>query len=478
MSNTPGSCRAIANRGDRVTEIQRPKVVLIGAGSLFFGRQAIWQMAHSEHLRTGTLSLVDVNAAHLARMKTLADKVVAHTGAPLKIEASLEGRDVLSGADFVVLSFADHSVKYRGLDCAVALKYGIRMCSGDTIGPGGIMRTLREFPRILAYCRDIEDLCPDAWVVNYINPTAANGLGLRLFAPNLKSFALCDGLHMPHVKRAYARRAGIIADDSEWNDEIDAAFDFRIAGPNHFTWLIKAVYEGRDVAPAIAEELKQRAACETVGGDTGAKARFNALITYSLYEAFGKVPTCTGHTKEYVRFWQGLGKTPEPVPPLSIWETAARYERHADMWNEVDAYVLGAAPIEEFMKKTGPDHATDIIEAMWGGLGKPFFVNTANSGAVPNMPDDAFLEILCDVGMDAVTPRPVGNAPVGLRGLWQQVLDTHELTARAAVECDRDLLYRAFLCDPLVSSPADSRAMIEELLEAEADVLPEKWKSS
>ena len=464
------------NQGDKMSASHGPKVVLIGAGSLFFGRQAIWQMAHSVHLQKGTLSLVDINAAHLARMKTLADKVVEHTGVPLRIEASTKACDVLAGADFVVFSFADHSVKYRGIDCEVALKYGIRMCSGDTIGPGGIMRTLREFPHILGYCRDIEKLCPEAWVINYINPTAANGIGLRLFAPKLKTFALCDGLHMPHVKRFYARRAGIIRDDAEWTEALAAAFDFRIAGPNHFTWLLKAVYEGRDMVPAIADYMRRNAARETEGGDTGAKTRFNESISSALYEAFGHVPTCTAHTKEYFRFWQGLGKTAESLPPLSIWETAERYERHADMWNEVDAYVLGAEPIGQFLVKTGPDHATDVIEAMWAGLDKPFFINTANDGAVPNMPDDAFLEMLCDVGMNRIAPRPVGNAPLGLRGLWQQVLDTHELTACAAAKCDRELLYRAFLCDPLVSSLADSRVMMDELLEKEAAALPEAWR--
>ena len=455
---------------------QQPKIVLIGAGSIFFGRQAIWQMTHSEHLSSGTLSLVDSNPVHLARMKALADKVVAHTGVPLKFEASTQAREVLKDADFVVFSFADHSVKYRGIDCEIALKYGIRMCSGDTIGPGGIMRSLREFPHILGYCREIEALCPDAWVINYINPTTANGIGLRLFAPKLKTFALCDGLHMPHVKRNYARRAGIIQDDKEWNAGVDAAFDFRIAGPNHFTWVLKADYQGRDVSPVIAETLRKEAARETDGGDLGAKARFNESIAYELYKAFGFVPACTGHTKEYVRFWQGLGRTPEPIPPLSIWETGNRYEWHADMWNEVDGYVLGTTPIDTFIKRTGPDHATDIIEAMWGGVKKPFFINTANGGAVPNMPADAFLEMLCDVGMDGLKPRAVGEAPVGLRGLWQQVLDSHELTVRAAVSGDRELLYRAFVCDPLVSSLADSRAMMDELLAAEKDVLPDYWK--
>src|SRR5210317_2069463 len=99
--------RQITYKGE---EMNGPKVVLIGAGSLFFGRQAIWQMAHSEHLQNGTLALVDTNAAHLARMKTLAQKVVAHTGVALKIEASTEARDLFPGADFVVFSFADHSV--------------------------------------------------------------------------------------------------------------------------------------------------------------------------------------------------------------------------------------------------------------------------------------------------------------------------------------------------------------------------------
>ncbi len=452
-----------------------PKVVVIGAGSIFFGRQAIWQMSQSEHLNSGTLALVDTDPVHLARMKTLADKVVAHTGVDLKIEGSTKAEEVLEGADFVVFSFADRSVKFRGIDCDVALKYGVRMCSGDTIGPGGIFRTLREFPKILAYCRQIEKKCPDAWVINYINPTAANGIGLRIFAPKLKTFALCDGLHMPHVKKYYAMRAGIIPDVEKWTDKIDRDFDFRIAGPNHFTWLVKAEYKGKNVVPKIAEHLAREAAKETNGLDTGAKAVFNNTITSALYKIFGHVPTCTGHTKEYVRFWQGLGRTAEPIPPLSIWETGDRYNWHSEMWREVDGYDLGVRPVDEFVKNGRPDHATDIIETMWGGLKKPFFINTANGGAVPNMPQDAFLEMLCDVSMKGPKPRPVGDAPVGLRGLWQQVLDTHELTARAAVTGDRELLLRAFLCDPLVSSIEDAKAMINELLQRERDALPGYW---
>ncbi len=454
---------------------QYPKVVVIGAGSLFFGRQAIWQMTQSPHLSGGTLGLVDTDPDRLQKLSALARKVAAESQVSLRVEASTERREVLPHADFVVLSFADRNVHFRGIDCQVSAKYGIRMCSGDTIGPGGIFRAMREFPEILACARDIESLCPDAWVINYINPTAVHGIGLRRYAPQIRSFALCDSLHMPHVKRGCALLARIIDDADDYTEDVAAQFDLRIAGVNHFTWVLKAAYKGTDVVPAIAESVRQRAAAETDGDDLGAKALFNASIAYALYEVFGYIPACIAHTKEYVRYWQGRGVLPEAIPPLSIWETEPRYQHTEAMWSEIDGYLSGETPIAGFLERHGPDHATDIIESMVGGLGKVFYVNTFNEGAVVNMSDDAFLELLCEVDMDGPRPLPVGEMPRGLRGLQEQVLDTHELTAQAIVACDRALLRRALLTDPLSSSIADGDAIIRELLEAERDAISAGW---
>jgi alpha-galactosidase/6-phospho-beta-glucosidase family protein len=194
-----------------------------------------------------------------------------------------------------------------------------------------------------------------------------------------------------------------------------------------------------------------------------------------LYDVFGAVPVCVAHTKEYVPYFQGLGKLPERVPPLSIWETEARYDRHDEMWQQVDGFVIGAMPIAEFDQVMGPDHATDIIENMVGNLGKPFYVNTANNGAVTNMAADAFLELLCDIDMDGPRPRPVGEMPRGLRSLQEVVLDTHELTAEAVATCDMTLLRRAMLTDPLVNSIADADALIKELIAAEQGAIAECW---
>lgn len=456
-------------------QLQNPKVVVIGAGSLFFGREAIWQMVHSPHLNTGTLALVDTNRERLDKMATLARMVIEHTGSALTLETAYDWQDVLPGADFVVLSFAERTVHFRDLDCAISEKYGIRMCSGDTIGPGGIFRAMRELPVIMACIDDIKALCPDAWVINYINPTAVHGIALQRYAPDVKSFALCDSLHMPHIKRQLAAGAGLIGEDDELPAAIAQDFDIQVAGVNHFTWLLKATYQGADVLPRIAESIRQLGLAEWQDEGADAKKKFNYTIMHVLYEIFGVIPLVTAHTKEYVRYWQGLGKTPEKLPPLNIWETDLRYERHAEMWQQVDDFISGKLPIESYMDTFGPDHATDIIENMVGGLGKPFYINTFNSGAVPNMADDAFLELLCDITMDGPTPHPSSAIPRGVRGMQELILDTHELTAEAVVTGERTLLRRALMTDPLTNSIADADAIINELLEAERDSLPPHW---
>ena len=121
------------------------------------------------------------------------------------------------------------------------------------------------------------------------------------------------------------------------------------------------------------------------------------------------------------------------------------------------------------------DSATDIIESMWGGLGKKFYINSANRGAVANLPDDAFLELRCELDMQGPRPLPAGEMPRGLLGLTHQVLDTHELTVEAAVSCDRKLLLRALATDPIVNNLGDARNIMNELLEAERDHLPAGW---
>jgi len=447
--------------------MQHPKVVIVGAGSLFFGRKAIWQCVHSPHLRAGTLALVDTDAERLEKMKRLAEMVRDHNGAPLTIEASTDRTQVLDGADYIVLSFADRNAHFRGVDVETSAKYGIRMCSGDTIGPGGIMRAAREYPQIIATARDIEKRCPDAWVVNYINPTTVHGMGLRKHFPKLKSFALCDAQW--GLRKNYAGLAGV---------EDDEKFELYSAGVNHFTWVLGATYDGQDVLPKIVEGIRGKADedanKQAQGGKSQAKGYMNNSIAIELYEAFGVLPTVLGHTKEYVRYYQGrsmLGLDRHAA--LKLFEVPARLRWTQSVWERVDAYLEGKVDIAEFDTEFGSDPATDVIESMAGGLGKRFFINTDNHGAVPNMADDAYLELYCDLSAED-GPKPVAYPamPRGVRGLCEQVLDTHELTADAVYHNDKALLRRALLTDPLTNSIGDADALLEELLDREADALP------
>ncbi|HEX7008529.1 MAG TPA: hypothetical protein VF184_01015 [Phycisphaeraceae bacterium] len=450
--------------------MKHPKVVVLGAGSLFFGRKAIWQMVHSPHLNSGTLALVDTDATRLNKMKRLAEMVIAHHDVPLALQASVERRDVLRDADFVILSFANRNTHFRRIDVELSAEFGIRMCSGDTIGPGGVLRTMRELPLIEAACKDIRELCPDAWVINYINPTAVHGIALKRFFPDLKTLALCDAQW--HLRQRYAEAAAVPDDDK---------LEILSAGPNHFTWLLKATYDGQDLIPRIVEHMRAEAAHElrdvSEDNDIYSKTWLNNAVAVELYDVFGVLPTVVGHTKEYVRFYQRRGMARrDAIPPVKLFDTDLRTSRTNDAWRRVDEYLDGRADITSFDTEFGPDPATDLVEAMWAGLNKRFFVNTFNRGAVPNMADDAFLELYCSVDLqDGPTPLATGPMPRGVRSLCEQVLDTHELTARAVHDGDRSLLRRAMLTDPLANSIGDTDALFDRLLKAQRDGLPQHW---
>jgi alpha-galactosidase/6-phospho-beta-glucosidase family protein len=447
-----------------------PKIVIVGAGSLFFGRQAIWAANHLPGLKGCTLSLVDTDPQHLDKMVRLAKLAAETSGSGTVVEGFVDYRQALPGADFVVLSFSERNAHYRRIDCRVAARYGVRMCSGDTIGAGGVFRTLREFPKILEICHAIEKICPDAWVINYVNPSAIMGIGVMRHS-KVKSFALCDSHHMPGKKESYLK---LLGEDLNKMDR----FDMRIAGVNHFTWMLKAELDGEDVLPRIREAFRALSIKERDQGHS--KGRFNNFITAQLADLLGAIPTCTGHTKEYVPYYQGRAAIQEPIPPLAIFDSDEREEVTAKFWQDVDDYISGIKPMSEFHAKTKSDHATDIIHTMVVEDGRTYFINRSNSDcaegagrAVGNLPDDAFLEMECRLDRKGPRPLPVGDFPLGLRAQQFLILDVHELTIQAIMQRDRSLLVRALAMDPLVNSIATADVLIDELYEAEKEALPD-----
>jgi alpha-galactosidase len=452
------------------------KVVVIGAGSYFFGKPVIYKMATSPILAGGTLALVDTDKKVLDTMMHLAKRVFAQTKCGVKLIGSTDRRKVMKDADFIVLSFSERNAYYRGLDTQIAAKHGIRMCSSDTIGPGGIFRALREVPHALAMARDAAKLAPNAWVINFVNPTTVLGIALQRFAPEVNSFALCDGHHEPYNTLNWCKNVGILPQDAvKIPPEVSNKLDLKIGGVNHCTWLVRFNYDGKDMMPVFRKKLLEWVNNEKADPGEKAKPRLNHTYSLELFDLYGAYPTAVSHTKEYVPFFQGYGVKPVYPEPIKLFEADLRAREMAAAWKTTEEFASGKRTMKEFLKLTHSDHATDIIENMWGGLGKAFYINSFNHGAVTNLPDDAFIELRSDIDMHGPRPQPFGQLPRGVLGLTHQVLDSHELTAQAAVTYDKKILRRAMLTDPLCNNIHDADACIADLLAAERDVLPKEW---
>jgi len=453
-----------------------PKVSVIGAGSYFFGRQVIWKMATSPVLQGGTLALVDTDPKVLKTMMSVARRVFKAAKFKGKLVGNTDYKKVVPKSDFIVLTFSHRNAHYRGVDTELAMKHGIRMCSSDTIGPGGIFRALREVPKAVAVAKHAAKVAPDAWVINFINPTTVLGMALRRYVPEMRSFALCDGNHEPYATLRRCKMVGILPEDAtEVPPDVLAKLDLAVGGVNHCTWLVRFSYDGKDYMPKVRRWIAARAREEKRNPSVKAKPRNNSSYAVQLFDLYGAYPTAVSHTKEYVPFFQGYGVAPVEPEPIRCFDAKIRASEMARAWGVTAEYASGKRSAKHFLENVGADHATDIIESMWGGLGKPFYINTTNGGAVTNMPDEAFLELRSDVDMRSVRRQPFGELPRGVLGLTHQVLDTHELTAEAAMTGDRSVLRRAMLTDPICNNIRDADNCIRDLLKAEREALPSFW---
>jgi alpha-galactosidase len=453
-----------------------PKVTVIGAGSYFFGRCVIHKLATSPVFAGGTLALVDTNRRVLHTMARLARRIFKATRCGVKILASTDRRTVMRDSDFVILTFSKRNAFYRGVETGIAARHGMRMCSSDTIGPGGIFHALRALPHIIAIAKDTARLAPDAWVINLVNPTAVMGMALRRYAPEVRSFALCDGHHEPRHTLHWCKELGILpASATSVPARVWHKLDLAISGVNHTTWMVRFQYDGRDMLPALRRKSVAHANREKAEPGEHSKARYNHTYALALFDLYGAYPTAIGHTKEYVPFFQGYGVKPVEPEPITLFDADLRARQMADAWKVTGEYASGRRRAAEFLENVRDDHASDIIEGMWGHLGKPFYINTVNHGAVTNLPSDAFLELRCDVDMHGPRPQPFGAFPRGLLAHQHQILDTHELTAEAAMTGDRAILRRALLTDPICNNIADAEACIAGLLATEREVLPAYW---
>lgn len=429
-----------------------PKTVIIGAGSGFGARLSIDILAYPE-LREGTLALVDINPDHLQPVTAFVRKVVEQHGAPVQVESTLDRRTVLEGADFVIVSIAVGGPAYNGVpyyhEITIPARYGVSQQVGDTVGPGGIFRALRTAPEMVAICRDMEELCPNALLLNYTNPMAML-CWIMAESSRVSLVGLCHSVQgTSHQLAHYIGKP--LAETKHW-----------VAGINHMAWFLKFEWQGQDAYPLLRQAMEDP---QIYAQD---RVRFEILRHFDYF-----VTESSPHMSEYVPYFR---KRPELLAEMGLRhrEPEERPTRPGRWWDNspLQRQIEGKEPID---LRGSHEYASHIIHAVFTNTLGRINGNVSNRGCIANLPEGCCVEVPCLVDGTGIRPCAVGSLPPQLAALNLSNVASQQLAVQSFLEKDRRKAYQALLLDPLTAAVCtlpQIRAMFDELCAAEADLIP------
>ena len=422
------------------------KIVLIGAGSASFGLGTVADVLANERLREHdvTLALVDVDEVALEKTARLAEMVRAYRDRDVAIEATTERRAALPGADFVVTAVTTHRMELWEQDFRVPLSYGFRHCLGENGGPGALFHALRNYEIVLPICRDVERLCPDALVLNFTNPESRILMAM-CHLTQVRAVGLCHGVLM-----ARNDAARLLGRDIE-------GLDIVTGGLNHFFWILK-IHDGEtgeDLYPLLRERVAQEC----------------SPLVRKLAEIYGLlVFPSDDHIGEYLSFATEFTGLRWPYGCES--RAVARDQTPSVDWR--DAYLSGERPADERLARPAGEIVVDIIADVVNDAGRwEPTVNVLNDGGyVENLPREAVVEVPAVVDASGVHPQDVGALPEALAAFCRTQISIQLLLLEAYRTRSKRLLLQALLLDPCVDSIARAEAMLDHMLELQAEFLP------
>ena len=435
------------------------KITFMGAGSTVFARNVIGDCLCTENLRDATFALYDINGQRLRESETILEAMRRAKGGFGRIECYLgpeNRREALRGADFVV-----NAIQVGGyepctvIDFEIPKKYGLRQTIADTLGIGGIMRALRTIPVMEDFARDMAEVCPDAWLLNYTNPMAMlTGYMLR-YTP-VKTVGLCHSVQV--CSETLLRNLGM-------EDRLEGRQE-KIAGINHMAWLLEIKDRaGRDLYP----EIKERMGAKMADPNFYDKVRLDYIRHFGYY--------CTEsseHNAEYNPFYIKRNY-PELIERYNIPldEYPRRCVNQIRSWKD-DFANITAESLRDHSRSN--EYASHIMEAIAGGKTISIGGNVLNRGGlISNLPQEACVEVPCLVNRAGVQPCFVGALPVQCAAMNMTNINVQLLTIEAARTRKRDHIYQAAMLDPHTAAELsidDIRAMVDELIEAHGDYLP------
>ncbi|MCL2099836.1 MAG: alpha-glucosidase/alpha-galactosidase [Oscillospiraceae bacterium] len=440
------------------------KITFMGAGSTVFAKSVLGDALQTDSLREFEISLYDIDGQRLEESYKMVCALNNNTnGGKAKITKWLgveNRKDALRGAKFVVNAIQVGLYEPCTVtDFEVPKKYGLRQTIADTLGIGGIFRTLRTIPVLEDFARDMEEVCPEAWFLNYTNPMSMLAGYMQRYT-GVKTVGLCHSvqgctnglLHALGIKAKYPVQE-------------------KIAGINHMAWLLEVRdADGTDLYP----EIRKRA-CAVLEKEAvkGKKAAHHDLVRYEYIRRLGYYCTeSSEHNAEYNNFFI-KDKYPELIDRYNIPldEYPRRCVSQIAGWaNMRDNY------INENLKhdKTG-EYASYIMDAIITNIPYKIGGNVLNKGLIDNLPKEACVEVFCMVDKSGVTPMIQGALPVQLAAMNMTNINVHLLTIEAAVTKKREHIYHAAMLDPHTSSELsidDIISMCDDLIAEHGDWLP------
>ena len=431
------------------------KICFIGAGSTIFAKNVLGDAMLTPSLQGAEIALYDIDEKRLKESELMLQTINKNSNQNrAKIQSFSDRKEALKDANFVINAIQVGGYKPSTvIDFEIPKKYGLQQTIGDTTGIGGIFRGLRTLPVMFDIAKDMEEVCPDAWLLNYTNPMAILTMGM-LKATKIKTVGLCHSVQVcvPELFEHLGIKDQYNLDEFQW----------KIAGINHMAWLLEINRNGKDFYPEI-----RRLASE-IANPHKDSVRFELMKHFGYY-----ITESSEHNAEYHPYF--IKKNyPELIEQLQIPidEYLRRCVDQIAGWETQRDEIVNDGSLEHTRSR---EYASYIMDAITTGTPTMIAGNVLNKGLITNLPEDCCVEVPCLVDKNGVQPTYVGKLPTQLAALNRTNINVQELTVEAAMTLEKDKIYQAALMDPHANaelSISEIKAMVDELIAAHGDYLP------
>ena len=440
-----------------------PKITFIGAGSTVFMKNIVGDVLQRRALGGARIALMDINEKRLGESEIVANKIIDTLGVSAQVETFSEQKAALDGADFVVVCFQIGGYEPCTVtDFDIPKTYGLRQTIADTLGIGGIMRGIRTVPHLWSICEDMLAVCPDAIMLQYVNPMAINTWAISERYPTIKQVGLCHSVQ---------GTAGELAKDLEIPYE---KIRYRAAGINHMAFYLnfeEDMGDGsyRDLYPDLLQAYADGRAPRP-----GWNPRCPNKVRYEMLTRLGYFVTeSSEHFAEYTPWFikrdrpdliEKFGIPLDEYPKRCV-EQIARWEKQTEDYRNNNKIEVEASH----------EYASDIVNSVWTGEPSVIYGNVRNSGLITSLPEGCAVEVPCLVDRNGIQPTHIGELPVQLTALIRTNLNVQELTVKALLTENKEHIYHAAMMDPHTAAELDLEQiwnLVDDLLVEHGEWLP------